>query len=83
METMMMTGVAYALILMGCSDDMSMCQEVGRGKHLSATQRECEISQEDALQSDIALGIDYPVVATKCMRGSDRLVQTGASYIGK
>ena len=79
----MMTGLAYALILMGCSDDMSMCHEVGRGKQLSATLRECEATQEEVLQSGVALEVDYPVVATKCMRGGDRLAQTGTTSIGK
>mgnify|MGYP005825905859 CR=1 FL=1 len=78
-----MTGLTYALILMGCSDDMSTCTEVARDKQLSTTLRECEKSQEDALQSEIALEIDYPVVAAKCIRGGEKFAQTGARYIGQ
>lgn len=79
----MITSLAYAIILMGCSDDMSMCREMTRDNRVFATLRECEKAQEDALRSNIALEIDYPVVATKCAPGSYEFTQTGASYIGQ
>ncbi|WP_424429226.1 hypothetical protein [Parasphingorhabdus sp.] len=83
MEQEMITGLAYAIILMGCSDDMTMCREIVRDNRAFATLRECEKAQEDALRSNIALEIDYPVVATKCTQGSYRFTQTGAAYIGQ
>ena len=79
----MITSLAYAIILMGCSDDMSLCREMVRNNRSFATMRECEEAQDYALQSNIALEIDYPVVATKCIPGSYKFTQTGASYIGQ
>lgn len=79
----MITSLAYAIILMGCSDDMSMCREMVRDNRAFATLQECEKAQEDALQSNIASEIDYPVVATKCTLGGYKFTQTGATYIGQ
>ncbi len=79
----MITSLAYAIILMGCSDDMSMCREMVRDNRAFATLRECEKAQDDALRSNIALEIDYPVVATKCKLGSYRFTQTGTPSIGQ
>ena len=79
----MMTGLAYALILMGCSDDMSQCREVATDTRFSATLRECEKAQPDALRSETAMEIDYPVVATKCVAGRYRFAKTGTSSVGR
>ena len=79
----MMTGLAYALILMGCSDDMSQCREVATDTRFSATLRECEKAQSDALRSETAMEIDYPVVATKCVAGRDKFAKTGTSSVGR
>ncbi len=78
----MISSLAYAIILMGCSDDMSMCREVARDERVFATLRECERTEAQALQSDVALAIDYPVVASKCAKGADKFAQKGAAHIG-
>lgn len=78
----MLSSLAYAIILMGCSDDMSLCQEMVTDKRVFATLRECEKTEAKALQSDVALEIDYPVVASKCTAGAEKFAQKGASYIG-
>ncbi len=78
----MITGLAYALILMGCSDDMTMCTDLVRDRDMSATLQECEKAQHAALQSDIALESDYPVVATRCMAGGEKFAETGVADIG-
>ncbi len=79
----MITSLAYAIILMGCSDDMSMCRKMVRDDRVFATLQECEKAQDDALRPNIALEIDYPVVATNYTPGSYKFTQTGASYIGQ
>ncbi|WP_156472238.1 hypothetical protein [Sphingorhabdus sp. M41] len=78
----MFSSLAYAIILMGCSDDMTLCREMVRDKRIFATLQECENTEGKALQSDIALEIDYPVVASKCTVAADKFAQTGQPNIG-
>lgn len=78
----MISSLAYAIILMGCSDDMSLCREMARDERVFATLRECERSEAKALQSKVALEIDYPVVASKCTQGREKFARKGASHIG-
>ena len=79
----MISSIAYAIILMGCSDDMNRCSEMARDKGDSATLKDCERAQEKALISDVALRIDYPVVAAKCDQGSKTYAKTDAAHIGQ
>ena len=79
----MISSIAYAIILMGCSDDMNMCSELARDKRVFSTLRDCERAQEESLMSDVALKIDYPVVAARCESGGKRFAKTGAAYIGQ
>ena len=79
----MISSLAYAIILMGCSDDMTVCRDIVRDDHAFISLQECEKSQNEALQSEIALKIDYPVVATKCTSGSYQFAQTNASQVGQ
>ena len=78
----MISSLAYAIILMGCSDDMTICQEMARDKRVFVTLQECERTEAKVLQSDVALQIDYPVVATKCAAGAKTFAQKGATNIG-
>lgn len=79
----MFSSLAYAIVLMGCSDEMTMCREMAKDQRVFVTLRECENSQDKALLSEAALEIDYPVVATKCIERERRFAQTGTRYIGK
>ena len=81
MEPEMISSLAYAIILMGCSDDMAMCKEMVRDQRVFATLQECERTEAKALQSDVALEIDYPVVASKCAAAAKKFAQKGASHI--
>jgi hypothetical protein len=78
----MISSLAYAIILMGCSDDMTMCREMARDERVFATLRECERTEGEALRSEVALEIDYPVVASKCAAGAEKFAQKGLSNIG-
>lgn len=73
----MFTSLAYAIVLMGCSDDMSVCHETTRDNRVFATLAECERAQDAALMSDIALEIDYPTVAAKCVRNAKTYADKG------
>lgn len=79
----MITSLAYAIILMGCSDDMSMCKELAKDNRAFTTKQQCEQWQDEALMSDVALEIDYPVVASKCIEREHRFAQAGARYIAR
>lgn len=83
MEPEMISSLAYAIILMGCSDDMTVCRDIVRDDEAFATVQECEKSQNEALRSEIALEIDYPVVATKCTSDSYQFAHTNASQVGR
>ena len=78
----MISSLAYAIILMGCSDDMTLCKEMVRHERVFATLQECERTEAMVLQSEVALEIDYPVVATKCAAGAKTFAQKGATNIG-
>lgn len=79
----MISSLAYAIILMGCSDDMSMCSEMAKDSRVFATRAQCERAEEEALMSKTAMEIDYPMIATKCVRGADKFVKAGTAYIGQ
>jgi len=78
----MIAGLAYALILTGCSDDMTRYTELFRDRNIRTTLRECENAQSDALQSNIASESDYTVVATRRIAGIEKFTDTGAPDIG-
>ncbi|WP_321327538.1 hypothetical protein [uncultured Parasphingorhabdus sp.] len=78
----MISSLAYAIVLMGCSDDMSMCREMARDERMFETLGECERRENTALRSDMALEMDYPVVAVKCTAGAEKFAQKGVSDIG-
>ena len=79
----MINSLAYAIVLMGCSDDMTMCNELTKDDRAFDTLAQCEMAQEQALLSKTALEIDYPVVATKCVAGAEKFVKAGSAYIGR
>lgn len=63
-----MSSTVFALLLFGCSDDGSACQQ------LAATQPRyydsrivCEADVDVALQSDVSLRADYPSVIARCV----------------
>jgi hypothetical protein len=59
-------GMIFALLLFGCSDDGSQCRQLAAlPKHYEARLL-CEADAQTALQSDVALRADYPVVEARC-----------------
>ena len=82
MEKKLITGLAYALILTRCSDDMTRRKEPVTDNNIHDSLQECENAERDARWPNIALEIDYPVVATGCVTSGHQLTQTGAPDIG-
>jgi hypothetical protein len=57
----------FALLLFGCADDGSQCEQLSAPpKHYEAKVT-CEADAEIAVQSDVALRADYPVVEARCL----------------
>lgn len=79
----MVGSLAYAIMVTGCSDDMSMCSEMVSDNRAFATLDECKAAQDMALRSNVALEIEYPVVAAKCIPGSERFAEMARAYIGQ
>jgi hypothetical protein len=65
----------FALLLFGCADDGSQCEQLAAPtKHYEA-KITCEADAEIALQSDVALRADYPTVEARCLpQGADAAV---------
>jgi hypothetical protein len=57
----------FTLLLFGCADDGSQCVQLAAPtKHYEA-KITCEADAEMALQSDVALRADFPVVEVRCL----------------
>lgn len=57
----------FALLLFGCADDGSQCEQLATtAKHYEAKLL-CEADAEMALQSEAALKSDFPTVEARCM----------------
>jgi hypothetical protein len=57
----------FALLLFGCADDGSQCEQLAAPtKHYEA-KITCEADAEMALESDVALRADFPVVEARCL----------------
>ena len=60
-----MSTLAFALVLFGCSDDLSQCVKVRSQPYESISQ--CRGATTDALRSEDALTSDYPTMTAICM----------------
>ena len=56
----------FALLLFGCADDGSQCEQLSEPRHYEAKLL-CEADAQLALQSDVALRSDHPMVEARCM----------------
>ena len=56
----------FALLLFGCADDGSQCERLAAPTRHYAAKVTCEADAEMALQSDVALRADFPVVEARC-----------------
>lgn len=64
-----MSSTVFALLLFGCSDDGSACQQLAATPpRYYDSQVVCEADVDVALQSDVSLRADYPSVVAKCVQ---------------
>lgn len=66
--------IAFVAILLGCSDDLGACDEVGRSDLLAVSEDACS---EMVLSRDEILRIDYPSVIVECRpaaQATDQLI---------
>jgi hypothetical protein len=62
-----MSSTVFALLLFGCSDDGTACQQLAAPPRHYDSQVLCEADMDFALQSDVSLKSDYPSVVAKCL----------------
>jgi hypothetical protein len=57
----------FALLLFGCADDGSQCAQLAAPTTHYEAKITCETDAEMALQSDVALRADFPMVEARCV----------------
>jgi hypothetical protein len=62
-----MSSTVFALLLFGCSDDGSACQQLAALPKYYDSEVLCEADIDLALQSDVSAKADYPSVIGKCV----------------
>ena len=65
-----MSGVVFALLLFGCSDEGTACSLLATEPKTYSSQLACEADQESALQSSLALRSEQPSVFAECLPAS-------------
>lgn len=65
-----MSGVVFALLLFGCSDEGTACSLLATEPETYSSKLECEADQESALQSSLALRSEHPSVFAECLPAS-------------
>jgi hypothetical protein len=65
-----MSGVVFALLLFGCSDDGTACSLLATQPKTYSSQLACEADQASALQSSLALRSEQPSVFAECLPAS-------------
>jgi hypothetical protein len=62
-----MSTLLYSLILLGCADDGSACQRLSLPAQRYEASSDCQADITAALQSEVAMRADYPMVEARCM----------------
>ena len=75
-----MSGMVFALVLFGCSDDGSACQRLATAEQTYESRMECIAGQTEALDSEVAMAADYPTVFAQCMTGA-QLARMGSGTV--
>ena len=63
-----MSLVAYTLLMFGCADDGTACEQLATPRQVYSAAAECQAQVEPALGSDLALRADYPLVEARCVK---------------
>jgi len=75
-----MSGMFFALALFGCTDDGSACQRIAGPEQSYESRTQCLASEGAALESDAAMGSDFPSVFAQCMTKA-QLARLGAGTV--
>lgn len=62
-----MSSTVFALLLFGCNDDGSACQQLAGQPRYYDSRVMCEADVDVALSSEASLRADYPSVVAKCV----------------
>ena len=60
----------YTLLMFGCADDGSACEQIAAPQQVYSAAAQCKAQVEPALNSDIAMRADYPLVEARCVKVS-------------
>ena len=63
-----MNPVLYTLLMFGCADDGTACEQIAAPPQVYAAAAQCQAQVEPALTGDIAQRADYPLVEARCVR---------------
>ena len=63
-----MSLVAYTLLMFGCADDGTACERIAASAQVYAAAAQCQAQIEPALNSDLVLRADYPLVEARCVK---------------
>lgn len=63
-----MSVIAYTLLMFGCADDGGSCERIASPTQVYSASAQCQAQIEPALQSDVALRADYPLVEARCVK---------------
>lgn len=60
--------VLYTLLMFGCADDGTACQQLAAPRQEYSAAAQCQAQVESALNSDIAQRADYPLIEARCIK---------------
>ena len=60
----------YTLLMFGCADDGTACEQIAAPQQVYSAAAQCQAQVESALNSDIAMRADYPLVEARCVKVS-------------
>lgn len=63
--------MVFALVLLGCADDGGACERLATLPERYDAMALCQAQKDAALESDIALRSDHPMVIARCLPRAD------------
>lgn len=58
----------YTLLMFGCADDGTACEQIAAPRQVYSAAAQCQAQVEPALNGDIAQRADYPLVEARCVK---------------
>ena len=63
-----MSLVAYTLLMFGCADDGTACEQIAAPQQVYSVAAQCQAQVVPTLNGDIAMRADYPLVEARCIK---------------